>query len=67
MGGPKRPAISGERLKEMAANVRLELSDARAGELAPVAEQVFGLLDGLDEVALGDTPPAFAFDARWKA
>jgi len=66
MGGPNRPAISGERLKEMAANVRLGLGDERAEALSPVAEQVFAMLDGLDAVKLGDASPAFSFDARWK-
>jgi hypothetical protein len=26
---------------------------------------VFGLLDRLDEVALGETAPAFAYQAKW--
>ncbi len=66
MRGPNRPAISGQRLKDMAANARLGLDEARAEALSPVAEQVFAMLDGLDAVKLGDTPPAFSFDARWK-
>ncbi len=66
MRGPDRPAISGERLKDMAANVRLGMADERAQALSPVAEQVFAMLDGLNAVELGDTPPAFSFDARWK-
>ena len=66
MRGPNRPAISGKRLKDMAVNARLGLDDERAQALSPVAEQTFALLDGLDAVKLGDTPPAFSFDARWK-
>jgi hypothetical protein len=50
----------------MAVNARLGLDEARAAALSPVAEQTFAMLDGLDAVKLGDTPPAFSFDARWK-
>lgn len=65
MATTSRPVVTADRAKNMASSVRLCLGDARAEAVAPVVEQIFGLLDGLDKVVLGETPPAFTFNAHW--
>ena len=61
-----RPALTGGRVKELALNTRLVLHGSRAEVIAPVVEQIFGMLDDLDSVELGETPPSFSFQANWK-
>ena len=61
-----RPALTGGRVQELALNTRLVLHGSRAEEIAPVVEQIFGMLDDLDSVGLGETPPSFSFRANWK-
>ena len=65
MGKETRPEITGDRVKVLAANAGLSLGDSRAEALAPVVDQIFGLLDGLDAVRLAETPPSFSFNSRW--
>lgn len=43
----------------------LPLPAARATGLLPAADMVFQLLEGLSPDALGDTPPAAAYNAQW--
>lgn len=45
---------------------RLELSPERKAAVGPAVDLVYGLVDQLDAVNLGDVPPATAFDARWE-
>ncbi|HIA22195.1 MAG TPA: hypothetical protein EYN80_07185 [Alphaproteobacteria bacterium] len=66
MATTSRPVVNADRVKNMASSVRLCLDDTRAEVVAPVVEQIFGLLDGLDKVVLGETPPAFTFNAHWR-
>ena len=61
-----RPALTAERVKDLALNTRLVLHGARAEAIAPVVEQVFDMLDDLDSIGLGETPPSFSFRANWK-
>ena len=61
-----RPALTAERVKDLALNTRLVLHGSRAEAIAPVVEQIFGMLDDLDSVGLGETPPSFSFRANWK-
>ena len=61
-----RPALTGGRVKDLALNTRLVLHSARAEAIAPVVGQVFDMLDDLDSVGLGETPPSFSFRANWK-
>lgn len=44
----------------------LSLSSERAEQIAPFMDGVFQWLDALDQSALGETPPAFAYRARWE-
>lgn len=62
---PNRPAAIPQQVREMAAKARLALSAERAQALCPVVDQVFASYDSLDQVPLGDTPPASAFKCRW--
>ena len=61
-----RPAFTAGRVKDLALNTRLVLHGSRAEAIAPVVEQIFGMLDDLDSVELGETPPSFSFQANWK-
>ena len=61
-----RPAFTAGRVKDLALYTRLVLHCARAEAIAPVVEQIFGMLDDLDSVGLGETPPSFSFRAHWK-
>ncbi len=55
-------------LLEAAARLaNLPLSAQRARELVPAVDGVFALLDALDRRSLGETAPAFAFQAKWGA
>lgn len=63
LGG--RPEANAADVKKMAETARLPLSDERAAALAPVVSQIQALLDSLDGVSLGETPPSFAFKCRW--
>ena len=61
----KRTPVDAATVITLARAARLQLSQARAEELAHTMDVVFGLLDRLDEVALGETAPAFAYQAKW--
>jgi hypothetical protein len=55
-------------LLEAAARLaNLPLSAERAGALLPAVDGVFALLDTLDRRGLGETAPAFGFQAKWGA
>jgi hypothetical protein len=45
---------------------RLELPAERRAAAGPVVDMVMSLFDSLDEIEVGETPPATAFDARWE-
>jgi Asp-tRNA(Asn)/Glu-tRNA(Gln) amidotransferase C subunit len=61
----KRTPVEAADVITLARAARLQLSEARAAELAGTMSAIFGLLERLDEVALGETAPAFAFQAKW--
>lgn len=54
-------------LEAAARLVNLPLSAERAVQLVPAMDGVFQLLDALDQRTLGETAPAFAFNAKWEA
>ena len=58
--------FSGPALALAADNARLPLSEERLAVVGPALTQIYGLIDALDAVELGETPPATAFDARWE-
>ncbi len=45
---------------------RLDLTSDRRATIAPVLDGILTLLDSLDSVDLGETPPTNSFDARWR-
>jgi hypothetical protein len=51
----------------MALAARLELGTDRHEPVGQALSEMYALIDRLDEVSLGETPPATAFDARWEA
>lgn len=56
-----------ETVARAAAVARLDLPPERAALVGSTAEAIYALIDRLDAVPLGETPPATAFDARWEA
>lgn len=54
------------KLLESAARVGgVELTTERLAQLAPAMDGFYAMLDALHECDLGETPPAFAFRAKW--
>ncbi|MBB3084638.1 hypothetical protein [Geodermatophilus sabuli] len=45
---------------------RLDLSPERKAAMAPALDLIVGLIDSLDAVDVGETPPASAYDPRWE-
>lgn len=45
---------------------RLPLTPERLAMVGATLEGIYALIDLLDTVALGETPPATAFDPRWQ-
>lgn len=45
---------------------RLDLPPERRPTLGGAMEGIYALIDRLDGVDLGETPPATAFDPRWR-
>ena len=64
MSSAPRP-LSGEAAEHAARTARLPLSPERLQIVGPTAELVYMLIDLMDTVPLGETPPATAFDPRW--
>lgn len=52
-------------LEDAARLANLPLTPDRAAQLVPAMDGVFRMLDALDQGALGETAPAFAFRATW--
>lgn len=66
MAAPQRKATTLTGLGELLGAARLDLSPDRHEALLASLTGVHQLLDGLDTIEMGETPPATAFDARWK-
>ncbi len=60
-----RPAVTPDTLRTLTEHARLPMPDERVADAAGTLQVVQSLIDGLDELDLGDTPPATTFDARW--
>ena len=61
-----RSSVGDEAFDHLLALARLDLSPDRRAVAGPVVDMVLGLFDSLDEIDVGETPPATAFDARWE-
>lgn len=58
--------FQGESLEQLCRTARLDLSEERRDIVGPTLDGIYALIDTLDAVELGETPPATAFDARWE-
>jgi Asp-tRNA(Asn)/Glu-tRNA(Gln) amidotransferase C subunit len=58
--------LVGEALQSAARSARLDLTPERLTAVAPMINSIYGMLGALDDVPLGETPPATAFAARWE-
>ena len=65
MESQDRDAANGA--EQVARFARLPLPAERAPLVGGTLEAIYGLIDALDAVELGETPPATAFDPRWDA
>jgi hypothetical protein len=63
---PTPRSFSAEATAHAARGARLDLAD-RHEAVGAVLGEMYALIDRLDDVPLGETPPATAFDARWEA
>lgn len=63
---PQSRDISPELVADLAKYARLPLDQERIDVVTPELAGIYELIDQLDDVDFGDTPPATAFDARWK-
>jgi hypothetical protein len=59
-------AFTGDAIRHAAQIARLDIAE-REDMLGPVVTGIYALIDQLDAVPLGETPPAIGFDPRWEA
>jgi hypothetical protein len=64
---PAPRSFSAEATAHAARAARLDLSAERHEAVGAFLGEMYALIDRLDDVPLGETPPATAFDARWEA
>jgi hypothetical protein len=64
---PSPRSFSAEATAHAARGARLDLAADRHEQVGAVLGEMYALIDRLDDVPLGETPPATAFDARWEA
>jgi hypothetical protein len=65
MARTPRSPLGDEVFDQLLAHARLDLPEERRTAARPAVTMVLGLYDSLDDVAVGETPPASGFDARW--
>ena len=63
---PGSRELVGEALDLAVRQARLDLGPERLAQVAPMINGLYATLSALDDVPLGETPPATAFDARWE-
>jgi hypothetical protein len=66
MSNVERPPLTNATLQALAGVARLNVPEARQEPVRSALERIYALLDGLDAVPVGETPPASAYDARWE-
>ncbi|CCG03405.1 hypothetical protein [Blastococcus saxobsidens] len=59
--------FSGDAIGHAARIARLDIGSDREESFGQMVEGVYALIDRLDDVPLGETPPAIGFDPRWEA
>jgi Asp-tRNA(Asn)/Glu-tRNA(Gln) amidotransferase C subunit len=62
----KRTTLTREEIAILGRAARLPLSDDRKEAMAETMPGIFELLNALDGVDLGETPPAIAYRAKWE-
>ena len=60
-----RPPLNSATLETIAGVARLKVPAERHEALTPAVQGILDLLDSFDRVALGETPPANAYSAKW--
>jgi hypothetical protein len=58
--------FDGDALERALAAARLDVPADRKEILRADVESMYGVIDELDTLELGETPPATAFNARWE-
>jgi Asp-tRNA(Asn)/Glu-tRNA(Gln) amidotransferase C subunit len=66
MSKVERAPLTSAKLQVMASAARLHVPEARQEALRSALDGIYALLDALDAVPVGETPPANAYDARWE-
>jgi Asp-tRNA(Asn)/Glu-tRNA(Gln) amidotransferase C subunit len=66
MSKVERAPLTSATLQALAGVARLNVPEARREPVRSVLDRMYTLLDGLDAVPVGETPPANAYDARWE-
>ena len=61
-----RIPVKKEDIATLAKAARLDLPEDRTQLMAETMDGIFQLLDTLDGFELGETPPAFAYRAKWE-
>jgi hypothetical protein len=64
---PTPRTFSAETTAHAARAARLDLAAERHEAVGAFLGEMYALIDRLDDVPLGETPPATAFDARWES
>jgi hypothetical protein len=64
---PTPRTFSAEATAHAARAARLDLAAERHGAVGAFLGEMYALIDRLDDVPLGEAPPATAFDPRWEA
>lgn len=58
--------ISADDMPALTKVARLALAGDRPAVVAPALDGTLTLLDALDAIDIGETPPTNSFDARWR-
>ena len=66
MGPSERLPVGEAGLEQLLAVARLELSPERRAVVGRAVDMILGMIDTLDDIEIGETPPATAFDPRWE-
>jgi Asp-tRNA(Asn)/Glu-tRNA(Gln) amidotransferase C subunit len=66
MSKVERAPLTSATLQALAGAARLHVPEARREPVRSALDGIYALLDALDAVPVGETPPANAYDARWE-
>lgn len=66
MSETENNGVSPDDMPALTKVARLELANDRPAVVAPALDGTLTLLDLLDAVDIGETPPTNSFDARWR-